>query len=157
MATAAHDHLDIEKRMSAEYIDDVEHEKNLAAAAHSTGHDGVEVHMPASLKAMSPEELHALNKKATRKLDLVLMPTLIFLYLLNFLDRNNISTAKLGGITKTLNMPHAQQFSTAVAILFAGYSEYLVYSEGCPFARSAGARRWNVTFAPEKRGMIWTK
>jgi hypothetical protein len=119
--------LDIEKKASTEYVDDVALKRKHSMGTNDADFlEGLEVKMPESLMSLTPEELDAAGKKATRKIDLVLMPTLIFLYLLNFLDRNNISTAKIGGITHTLNMPHAQQFSTAVAILFAGYSELKV-------------------------------
>jgi len=49
----------------------------------------LEARMPASLASLSEGELAAINKKATRKIDILLMPTLIFLYVLNFLDRNS--------------------------------------------------------------------
>lgn len=47
------------------------------------------VEIPATLAHLSPDELVVVNKKATRKLDILLMPALVVLYVLNFLDRNS--------------------------------------------------------------------
>ncbi|ORY30756.1 putative nicotinamide mononucleotide permease [Naematelia encephala] len=86
--------------------------------------DGVDRHLavrvPEILLNLSPEELAAADRSATRKLDMLLMPTLILLYLLNYLDRQNISSAKIAGIATDLGLT-ADQYSTSVAILFAGY------------------------------------
>jgi len=38
----------------------------------------------------------------------------------NYLDRQNIASAKIAGIQKDLNLS-AKDYSTAVAVLFAGY------------------------------------
>ncbi|KAL3470015.1 hypothetical protein BJX99DRAFT_58226 [Aspergillus californicus] len=54
-----------------------------------------------------------------RKVDLVL-PTIGILYILNYVDRQNLAAAKLQGIMEDLNMT-TQQFATAVSILFVGY------------------------------------
>lgn len=57
--------------------------------------DGVdrhlEVHVPESLRGLSQDELAAMDRKITRKMDYTLMPILIWLYVLNFLDRNSES------------------------------------------------------------------
>jgi MFS family permease len=86
--------------------------------------DGVDRHLavkyPESLVGLSEAELAAVDRKATRKIDILLMPTLMALYVLNYLDRQNVSTAKIGGLTVDLNMSESQ-FATCVAVLFAGY------------------------------------
>lgn len=64
------------------------HEK--MADDHVDRHLAVEI--PATLVHLSPEELAAVEKKATWKLDILLMPALVVLYVLNFLDRNSEST-----------------------------------------------------------------
>jgi hypothetical protein len=46
------------------------------AAAH------LMVQMPAELAALSPEELAEVDRKATKKLDILLMPILVSLYIL---------------------------------------------------------------------------
>lgn len=51
--------------------------------------DGVDRHLavkyPESLVNLSEEELAAVDRKATRKVDILLMPTLMALYVLNYL------------------------------------------------------------------------
>jgi len=42
---------------------------------------------PASLANISPEELDMLEKKLKRKIDLRLMPAIIIMYILNYIDR----------------------------------------------------------------------
>lgn len=44
------------------------------------------------------------TKKLVRKLDTHIMPVLVILYLLSFLDRTNIGNARLAGLEEDLNM-----------------------------------------------------
>ncbi|KAF2123074.1 major facilitator superfamily domain-containing protein [Lophiotrema nucula] len=76
--------------------------------------------MPESLRNLSDNEVAALEKKLVRKLDLIILPIIGILYILNYVDRQNLAAAKLQGITDDLNMT-TQQFATAVSILFVGY------------------------------------
>ncbi|WVW85207.1 hypothetical protein I302_107245 [Kwoniella bestiolae CBS 10118] len=78
------------------------------------------VECPASIRDLSFEEIKVLDKAITKKIDILLMPTLMALYILNYLDRQNIGSAKIAGITTDLNMT-TSQYNTAVAVLFAGY------------------------------------
>ncbi|WWC71194.1 uncharacterized protein I206_105147 [Kwoniella pini CBS 10737] len=78
------------------------------------------VRCPESLRHLSPEETAVMDRRITHKLDILLMPVLMALYILNYLDRQNISSAKIAGITKDLHMT-TTQYNTAVAVLFAGY------------------------------------
>ena len=59
------------------------------------------INLPPLLQHMTQEELRTLDK-TTRKIDLRLMPMLIFIYILNYLDRNNLASARLGGLEKIL-------------------------------------------------------
>ncbi|RYP80773.1 hypothetical protein DL770_006093 [Monosporascus sp. CRB-9-2] len=61
-----------------------------------------------------------MTKKLLRKVDLHLLPMLVMMYLLNFLDRNNLSQARLGGLEADLNMT-GTDFNLATSILFVGY------------------------------------
>ncbi|KAI5963900.1 hypothetical protein KGF57_001176 [Candida theae] len=54
------------------------------------------VDLPESLQDLTQEELKQLDKKTTKKIDMRLMPMLIFIYILNYIDRNNIASARLG-------------------------------------------------------------
>ncbi|CAH0033155.1 unnamed protein product [Clonostachys rhizophaga] len=55
-----------------------------------------------------------------RKLDRWILPTLWFMYWLNYLDRNAIATARLNNLEKDLNLA-GTQYQTCVSILFVGY------------------------------------
>ncbi|KAJ0325742.1 hypothetical protein COL5a_007250 [Colletotrichum fioriniae] len=76
--------------------------------------------MPASLAALSQEEYERVGKKATLKMDLVIMPIMVIMYILNYLDRQNIASAKLADITTDLNLSQVE-YQTTVSILFVGY------------------------------------
>ncbi|KAI1340167.1 nicotinamide mononucleotide permease [Xylariaceae sp. FL0016] len=89
------------------------------AKADSEHHEG-SLAMPVSLAALSPQEYAALGRRATLKMDFIIMPVLVIMYILNYLDRQNIASAKLAGIDEDLNLS-AVQYQTAVSILFVGY------------------------------------
>ncbi|KAI0013753.1 MFS general substrate transporter [Xylariaceae sp. FL0662B] len=71
-------------------------------------------------QAMSEEEFLDAEKKLKRKLDLRLLGCVWVIFIMNYLDRNNIAAAKVAGIDKTLHLS-SSQYGTAVAILFVGY------------------------------------
>ncbi|KAJ0415445.1 major facilitator superfamily domain-containing protein [Aspergillus carlsbadensis] len=70
--------------------------------------------------AKSDEWHKAMTKKLLRKVDLHLLPLLVLMYLLNFLDRNNLSQARLGTLEQDLGMS-GTDFNLATSILFVGY------------------------------------
>lgn len=80
------------------------------------------IQLPVSLAGLSDNELRKLGVKTTTKLDLVVMPALVIMYILNYLDRQNVAASKLANITVDLDMT-VQQYNTAVSILFVGYSK----------------------------------
>lgn len=55
--------------------------------------DGIDRHLavrfPDSLVGLSDAEIDAVDRAATRKVDILLIPTLMFLYVLNYLDRQS--------------------------------------------------------------------
>jgi hypothetical protein len=62
------------------------------------------------------------TKKLLRKVDIRLLPLLILMYLLNFLDRSNLAQARLGTLEEDLGM-QGTDFNLATSILFVvGYS-----------------------------------
>ncbi|KAH7026251.1 major facilitator superfamily domain-containing protein [Microdochium trichocladiopsis] len=78
--------------------------------------------MPAILAAMTPEQRADLEVRLRRRIDLRLMPMIILMYILNYIDRNNIAAAKLAGLPQDLHLsPTSSEFQTAVSILFVGY------------------------------------
>ncbi|KAI7788001.1 Major facilitator superfamily [Diaporthe eres] len=82
---------------------------------------------PESLANLGDVEIAALNKKLVRKIDLLILPPIGILYILNYIDRQNLSAAKLQGITDDLNMT-TEQFATAISILFVGYLPFQIPS-----------------------------
>lgn len=79
---------------------------------------------PASLTGLSTEEIKKVEKRAILKLDLIIMPAITILYILNYLDRQNLAASKLANIEEDLGLT-TQQFNTAISILFVGYSKLL--------------------------------
>lgn len=70
-----------------------------------------------SFAARDPEWRAYHNKMLLRKVDMRLLPCLILMYLLNFLDRSNLAQARLGSLEVDLNMT-GTDFNLATSILF---------------------------------------
>ncbi|KAJ5537452.1 hypothetical protein N7513_010638 [Penicillium frequentans] len=83
--------------------------------------------LPETLRDLSDQEIKDLNSKLVRKVDLIVLPTIGILYILNYVDRQNLAAAKLQGIMEDLNMT-TEQFATAVSILFVGYLPFQIPS-----------------------------
>ena len=77
--------------------------------------------LPEAISSYSHNELRKLGRKATFKLDLVGMPAMVILYILNDLDRQNFAAGNLADITVDLGLS-VTQYNTTVSILFVGYS-----------------------------------
>jgi len=75
---------------------------------------------PANLAALSEDEYQKLGKRATWKMDIIIMPIMTIMYILNYLDRQNIASARLANIEEDLNLSEVD-YKTSVSILFAGY------------------------------------
>jgi len=65
------------------------------------------------------EARRKLEKKLLRKLDLR-MSILIVIYILNYIDRNNVSTARLSGLQQDLGLSDVQ-YESCIAILYSSY------------------------------------
>ncbi|CAD1810638.1 Major Facilitator Superfamily protein [Candida parapsilosis] len=78
------------------------------------------VNLPEALQHLTHDELKKLEKKAIRKIDIRLLPMLAFIYILNFLNRSNITSARLGGLEADLNL-QGNQYQVCISILFVGY------------------------------------
>ncbi|CAK7232848.1 hypothetical protein SCUCBS95973_008396 [Sporothrix curviconia] len=76
--------------------------------------------VPPLLQDLSDEEFAALEKRLVRKIDMRLLPPLIIIYIMNYLDRNAIGSARLGGMEADLGLV-GNQYQTCVSILFVGY------------------------------------
>lgn len=75
---------------------------------------------PPNLAALTEDEYNKLGKRATWKMDIIIMPIMTIMYILNYLDRQNIASARLANIEEDLNLSDTD-YKTAVSILFAGY------------------------------------
>ncbi|KAK9470908.1 major facilitator superfamily domain-containing protein [Dipodascopsis tothii] len=73
-----------------------------------------------TLPAKGTPEREALEKRLKLKIDLAILPMTIAMYILNYLDRNNIAAAKLSTLMEDLHLSDTQ-YSTCVSILFIGY------------------------------------
>ncbi|OQN99716.1 hypothetical protein B0A48_14486 [Cryoendolithus antarcticus] len=69
--------------------------------------------------ALTEEEL-VIEKKLRRKIDALVMPIVVSVYLMNYIDRNNYAAAKLQGLVEELDMT-PDQYQTGLSILFVGY------------------------------------
>ncbi|KAJ7250041.1 major facilitator superfamily domain-containing protein [Mycena haematopus] len=65
----------------------------------------------------TPERILA-EKKLVRKLDTRLLPTIFLIYIMNYIDRNGITTARLKGLEQDLGY---LQYSVVLSILFVSY------------------------------------
>lgn len=111
--------METKKRLSEDNVSSAEGQLDVPSAADRR--------MPESLRNMDNDEMKRLNKKLVRKIDLVVLPTIGILYILNYIDRQNVAAAKLQGITEDLHMS-TEQFATAVSILFVGYLPFQIPS-----------------------------
>lgn len=66
------------------------------------------------------EEYNVNEKSVVRKLDRKLLPGVIILYLLSFLDRSNVANARLDGLVKDLHMT-GNEYLTGLTVFFLGY------------------------------------
>lgn len=71
------------------------------------------------LRQLSPEELVA-EKKLKKKIDSLIMPVVVTVYLMNYIDRNNYAAARLQGLEEDLGLV-GDQYQTGLSILFVGY------------------------------------
>ncbi|UDD56780.1 hypothetical protein AFCA_004305 [Aspergillus flavus] len=76
--------------------------------------------VPTALLDWSPEERRQREKALVRKIDTRLLIIMLVMYILNYLDRNNIAAAKSAGLQDDLNLK-GEEYQVCVSILFVGY------------------------------------
>ncbi|KAG1772131.1 major facilitator superfamily domain-containing protein [Suillus occidentalis] len=76
----------------------------------------VQVDVASSLPSHACEDL---ERRLVRKLDLR-MSVIVLLYALNYVDRANASSARLGGFEKDLHL-HGSQYPTILSIIYVGF------------------------------------
>jgi hypothetical protein len=70
-------------------------------------------------QAMDPGHRAAVEKRLKRKLD-ARCSLFVLIYIMNYLDRNNIAAARLRGLQDDLNLDDTQ-YATCLSILYVGY------------------------------------
>ncbi|PWY81676.1 MFS general substrate transporter [Aspergillus sclerotioniger CBS 115572] len=77
-------------------------------------------HEEVSQLAQLTEEEKILERQLRRRIDTLIMPLVILVYLMNYIDRNNYAAAKLQGLEQDLSL-NEQKYETGLSILFVGY------------------------------------
>ncbi|KAF2683718.1 pantothenate transporter liz1 [Lentithecium fluviatile CBS 122367] len=85
---------------------------------HGPSHSKLE--MPPLVAAMSQEHRLEAEARLRRKIDTRLLPMIILMYIMNYLDRNNIAAVRLAGLQDELKLT-STQYQTVISILFVGY------------------------------------
>ncbi|KAK2762291.1 hypothetical protein FQN54_001301 [Arachnomyces sp. PD_36] len=101
-------------------MDNISLKKSADGKDAETAKQRLQAEAPAYVKSLTAEEREAAEKALVRKVDMRLIPTLVIMYIMNYLDRNNIAAAKLAGLEDDLGLTDVQ-FETSVSILFVGY------------------------------------
>ncbi|GAP88653.1 putative allantoate permease [Rosellinia necatrix] len=102
--------------------EEIEHKKQvIEEAAKRQGIDEEQIARFRRFTEADPDWHQAMRKKLLRKVDIHLLPLLVAMYLLNFLDRNNLSQARLDTLEEDLGMT-GTDFNLATSILFVGYT-----------------------------------
>ncbi|KAH8704007.1 putative MFS transporter [Talaromyces proteolyticus] len=71
------------------------------------------------LAALTDDE-RATEVKLRKRIDTLILPLVIIVYLMNYIDRNNYAAAKLQGLTDDLHL-NGSQYQTGLSILFVAY------------------------------------
>ncbi|KAF2120083.1 pantothenate transporter liz1 [Lophiotrema nucula] len=89
---------------------------------HEPGH-GVatsKLQPPPLVAAMTQSYRLEAEAKLRWKIDTHLLPMIILMYIMNYLDRNNIAAVRLAGLQDELDLS-STQYQTIISILFVGY------------------------------------
>lgn len=89
---------DIDKKPRADYID----EAGFMPATLP------KLIVPPLVAAMSQEQRVQAEAKLRKKIDTRLLPMIILMYIMNYLDRNNIAAVRLAGLQDELNLSSVQ-------------------------------------------------
>ncbi|KAL5512608.1 hypothetical protein ACEPAG_3261 [Sanghuangporus baumii] len=63
------------------------------------------------------------ERRLLRKLDMRFMPTIVLIYIMNYIDRTAITAARLKGLERDLGLSDTQ-YDTAIAILYVTYCTF---------------------------------
>ncbi|ORY13834.1 pantothenate transporter liz1 [Clohesyomyces aquaticus] len=88
------------------------------APGHGASHSKLQP--PELVAAMTPEYRTEAERRLRKKIDTRLLPMIILMYIMNYLDRNNIAAVRLAGLQDELQLT-STQYQTVISILFVGY------------------------------------
>ncbi|KAL2210608.1 MFS general substrate transporter [Sarocladium strictum] len=72
------------------------------------------------IKDKTPEELAAIEKSLVRKLDFRFLPMVTIMLIMNYLDRINVSNARLAGMQEDMHMTDTM-WSAGISMFYVGY------------------------------------
>lgn len=101
-----HDHAVGANEYSTDEKFPPQYESETSVANHAVPNRRLEA--PPLVKIMSEKERSVREAALVRKVDLRLMPMVILMYIMNYLDRNNIAAARLAGLQKELKLTSTQ-------------------------------------------------
>jgi hypothetical protein len=74
---------------------------------------------PELIRNWTAEERAEKERLLRKKIDIRLLPMIILMYILNYIDRNNIAAARLAGLERDLNMdPKSNQFQVSNSLSY---------------------------------------
>ncbi|KAF5970216.1 hypothetical protein FBULB1_9808 [Fusarium bulbicola] len=82
------------------------------------------------IKDKTPEERAAIGKSLVRKLDWKFLPMVTAMLLMNYLDRINVSNARLAGMQEDLHMSDTV-WSTGISMFYVGYILSQIPANSC--------------------------
>lgn len=63
------------------------------------------------LRVMTEDEREVLNRRVRRRIDIRMLPTLTVCLMINYLDRSNVTNARVAGMQEDMNMNDVQWVS----------------------------------------------
>ncbi|RTE77210.1 hypothetical protein BHE90_008331 [Fusarium euwallaceae] len=107
------DNVSIEKAQEAQYVEN--------ATARDVRIAPVEIQARFELlRHLSADQMETLNKSVRSKIDWHMMPWVTLMFLMNYLDRINVSNARLAGLQEDLNMSDTV-WNTGISTFYVGY------------------------------------
>ena len=87
--------------------------------------------VPASEDSVDNEPVTAAEeRRLVRKLDLIIFPIFFIIYMMSFLDRINISNARIQGMVKDLDL-HGNRFNVALFVSYPKLQHSLAIAIQC--------------------------
>ncbi|KAF2715665.1 pantothenate transporter liz1 [Pleomassaria siparia CBS 279.74] len=108
---------DMDSKLRADHVSD-DAIPTPAEPGHGARSSRLEI--PPLVVAMTRERRIEAENRLRRKIDIRLLPMIILMYIMNYLDRNNIAAVRLAGLQDELDLS-STQYQTVISILFVGY------------------------------------